>query len=408
MSAWTWCRNDHLGPGGPQRARRTACRSRSRPGRRGGRSGGITSRAGGPGEHQVAAGLADHLVAVAHLASAGGPGRRRCACTTSMPASAQSRATVAAWTSEPPASTSSRSRQASMWMRRRPAAAAMSPSLAWVASVGSELGAVGSRQAGGFGAGPGHGGAVTLCGRRSPSGCRGSPYLAPPIGHGAPDRPSRRAAPAPAEHAGHVPTQPETAHVSPPDRDFDGRRTPSADVEGWMTPGQARLLWDWRRAVRAGGRIVEIGSFRGRSMIVLARRSAPGSSSWPSTRTPATTAAPRRSRASRSRRRSRPRRVQRRTSSAAGVARQGPPRPQVLPRGPRRRPTARSTCSTSTAPTASRPALDDIRRWGAQGRARRHAAHPRLVQLDRGHRSALARRAVLRAATSATSVGPSR
>lgn len=43
-----------------------------------------------------------------------------------------------------------------------------------------------------------------------------------------------------------------------------------AEVEGWMTPGQARLLWSCAQAVEPGATIVEIGSFRGRSMIVLA------------------------------------------------------------------------------------------------------------------------------------------
>ena len=43
-----------------------------------------------------------------------------------------------------------------------------------------------------------------------------------------------------------------------------------ADVEGWLTDDQARRLWDAAAAVRAPGRIVEIGSFRGRSTIVLA------------------------------------------------------------------------------------------------------------------------------------------
>jgi hypothetical protein len=44
----------------------------------------------------------------------------------------------------------------------------------------------------------------------------------------------------------------------------------SADVEGWLTDAQAERLWRAGRAVPDGGRIVEIGSFRGRSTIVLA------------------------------------------------------------------------------------------------------------------------------------------
>ena len=43
-----------------------------------------------------------------------------------------------------------------------------------------------------------------------------------------------------------------------------------ADVEGWMSPGQAATLYDAARRCRAGGTIVEIGSFQGRSTIVLA------------------------------------------------------------------------------------------------------------------------------------------
>jgi hypothetical protein len=39
-------------------------------------------------------------------------------------------------------------------------------------------------------------------------------------------------------------------------------------VEGWLTEAQARRLW--ARAAAAGGTVVEIGSFRGRSTIVLA------------------------------------------------------------------------------------------------------------------------------------------
>ena len=49
-----------------------------------------------------------------------------------------------------------------------------------------------------------------------------------------------------------------------------------AGVEGWMTPGQARLLWDSALAVKPGGTIVEIGSFRGRSLIILAKSAPPG------------------------------------------------------------------------------------------------------------------------------------
>jgi predicted O-methyltransferase YrrM len=41
-------------------------------------------------------------------------------------------------------------------------------------------------------------------------------------------------------------------------------------VEGWLTDDQARLLRDAAAALTPPGRIVEIGSFRGRSTIVLA------------------------------------------------------------------------------------------------------------------------------------------
>ena len=47
-------------------------------------------------------------------------------------------------------------------------------------------------------------------------------------------------------------------------------------VEGWLSDGQARRLWDRAREVPGGGRIVEIGSDRGRSAIVLARASGDG------------------------------------------------------------------------------------------------------------------------------------
>ena len=48
------------------------------------------------------------------------------------------------------------------------------------------------------------------------------------------------------------------------------------DIEGWLTSAQAARLDAAARAVRPGGRIVEIGSFRGRSTIVLARAAPDG------------------------------------------------------------------------------------------------------------------------------------
>ena len=48
------------------------------------------------------------------------------------------------------------------------------------------------------------------------------------------------------------------------------------EVEGWLSDGQARVLWERACALPPGGRIVEIGSFRGRSAIVMARAVAPG------------------------------------------------------------------------------------------------------------------------------------
>lgn len=59
-------------------------------------------------------------------------------------------------------------------------------------------------------------------------------------------------------------------------RSFEDTLAQVAEVEGWMTPGQARLLYRAAETVGAGGRIVEIGSFRGRSTVVLASAAADG------------------------------------------------------------------------------------------------------------------------------------
>ncbi len=48
-----------------------------------------------------------------------------------------------------------------------------------------------------------------------------------------------------------------------------------AGVEGWLTDAQAERLYERAAAVPADGRIVEIGSFRGRSTIALARGARP-------------------------------------------------------------------------------------------------------------------------------------
>lgn len=48
------------------------------------------------------------------------------------------------------------------------------------------------------------------------------------------------------------------------------------DVEGWLTEAQALRLDAAARRVPPGGRIVEIGAFRGRSTIVLSRAAAEG------------------------------------------------------------------------------------------------------------------------------------
>jgi SAM-dependent methyltransferase len=48
------------------------------------------------------------------------------------------------------------------------------------------------------------------------------------------------------------------------------------DVEGWLSDAQARRLWDRASALQPPAKVVEIGSYRGRSAIVLAKAAADG------------------------------------------------------------------------------------------------------------------------------------
>lgn len=61
----------------------------------------------------------------------------------------------------------------------------------------------------------------------------------------------------------------------PDDPRLDATLALVADVDGWMTDGQGSALFDAAAACPAGGRIVEIGSFRGRSTIILASAADP-------------------------------------------------------------------------------------------------------------------------------------
>ena len=64
-----------------------------------------------------------------------------------------------------------------------------------------------------------------------------------------------------------------TVHAPP---GWDRAQSVIERVPGWLTPAQARRLWDAAGSLRAPAQIVEIGSFRGRSTIVLALGAADG------------------------------------------------------------------------------------------------------------------------------------
>ena len=52
--------------------------------------------------------------------------------------------------------------------------------------------------------------------------------------------------------------------------DFAAAFARASDVEGWLSEGQARRLWERASELSPGATAVEIGSFRGRSAIVMA------------------------------------------------------------------------------------------------------------------------------------------
>ena len=137
---------------------------------------------------------------------------------------------------------------------------------------------------------------------------------------------------------------------------FEQAWAAARDVEGWLTEAQARRLFRAAAGVGAGGdvvRVVEIGSFRGRSAIVLASAGADVVCIDPhagSDRGPQEIAAD-------ADRGAADLEAFRANLARAGVGDRVPPRARLLRRGAGARSRDRSTCSSSTAPTASaRPA----------------------------------------------------
>ncbi len=57
---------------------------------------------------------------------------------------------------------------------------------------------------------------------------------------------------------------------------FDRTFQDVSDVQGWMTEDQARRLWDRASALAPPAQVVEIGSYHGRSAIVLSRAAPDG------------------------------------------------------------------------------------------------------------------------------------
>jgi hypothetical protein len=73
------------------------------------------------------------------------------------------------------------------------------------------------------------------------------------------------------------PTDTVPAAGNPPEqRSFDEVFVAIEQVQGWMTRDQAQRLWSAATRLDPSGRIVEIGSYHGRSAIILASAAVPG------------------------------------------------------------------------------------------------------------------------------------
>lgn len=72
------------------------------------------------------------------------------------------------------------------------------------------------------------------------------------------------------------PDHPSSSIPSAPPSTLEATLGTIEPIEGWLSEAQATRLWSAASRVPAGGRIVEIGSFRGRSTVVLATAAPPG------------------------------------------------------------------------------------------------------------------------------------
>ena len=190
------------------------------------------------------------------------------------------------------------------------------------------------------------------------------------------------------------------------DRSSEALRRGRATSTGGCRPTRPASCTTPRRATHAGEQIVEIGSFRGRSTIVLASGAPDGVAVVAIDPHAGNDRGP---------------------QEIDGLRRRGRRRPRGLHRQPGRRPvspTGSATCARSATPRTRdvrrrrrravrrrrpplRPGARRHPRLGRAGRARRHDADPRLVLVGRRHAGDRARAAV-RSAGSATSAGRGR